>query len=512
MFKQPKVYLIGYTEVDNVELTRYLRETDQLDFLDDFDRTPLSRGERLCSFYAKLCYKSLALGHNENVTKVRDIESNLRGCFDAGHGSVFEHFSLNFVATDVSRVFTHELVRHRVGTAYCLAGDTEVWSGSKVNGQWNGVKRKWTLRELFEKTKTSHGRSRLSLCTVRCFNGTEFVPAKIKNVFESGEKPIFKITLFDGSTIRCSQDHRFLTKEGWIAVKEIKLGLELATNGQFVAGHSPWNKGEVGVNSFTHTQQAKEKISAGKTGSNNPQWNGGLSLKKKNAQALRGSSCENCGTNKDLQIHHIDRNHWNDSLENLKTLCNSCHQKLHYQEDGSPSKLVPKWIAVIDIRPDGFEMTYDLEVLHPSHNFVANGFVTHNSQTSGRYVSIDELDIVFDPILEPVRTEAEELIKLTETYLRRMREKLIKDGDSFDRKKKVTSAIRRFAPNGQTNEIGFSVNIRQLRHMIHLRTSVHAEWEIRLVFNQVANIVLERYPLMLYGMERNLQGEWEYVS
>jgi len=34
-----------------------------------------------------------------------------------GHGSVLEHPALNFIFADVSRVFTHELVRHRAGTA-----------------------------------------------------------------------------------------------------------------------------------------------------------------------------------------------------------------------------------------------------------------------------------------------------------------------------------------------------------------------------------------------------------
>ena len=33
------------------------------------------------------------------------------------HGSVVEHPVINFIFADVSRVFTHELVRHRVGTA-----------------------------------------------------------------------------------------------------------------------------------------------------------------------------------------------------------------------------------------------------------------------------------------------------------------------------------------------------------------------------------------------------------
>ena len=119
-YVEPKTFLVGVTGIlDGLE--EYLKYSGNEGFLDDLDearREGLSGGEILCSFYAKLCYKSLCLGQNANVTKIRDIESNLMGCFDSGHGSVFEHCLLNFITTDCSRVFTHELVRHRVGTAF----------------------------------------------------------------------------------------------------------------------------------------------------------------------------------------------------------------------------------------------------------------------------------------------------------------------------------------------------------------------------------------------------------
>ena len=119
-FVQPKTFLVGVTGIcDGLE--EYLRYSGNEEFLESLYQAReegISDGEILCSFYAKLCYKSLTLGKNANVTKIRDIESNLMGCFDSGHGSVFEHCQLNFIATDVSRVFTHELVRHRVGTAF----------------------------------------------------------------------------------------------------------------------------------------------------------------------------------------------------------------------------------------------------------------------------------------------------------------------------------------------------------------------------------------------------------
>lgn len=127
----PKVYLIGSTHIERAGLEQYLRETGNEAFLeiltgcDEMD---------IVSFYAKLCYKSLSLGQNLNVSKTRDIESNFIGCIESGHGSVLEHAMLNFVAENVSRIETTEQIRHRVGTAYsgesgryCFTGKLKVW-------------------------------------------------------------------------------------------------------------------------------------------------------------------------------------------------------------------------------------------------------------------------------------------------------------------------------------------------------------------------------------------------
>lgn len=245
-FVEPKTYLTGVTGI-SFGLERYLYESGNEEFLKDIAQAKsegLSDGEILCSFYAKLCYKSLTLGHNLNVSRIRDIHSNLEGCFDSGHGSVFEHCFLNFITTDCSRVFTHELVRHRVGTAF--------------------------------------------------------------------------------------------------------------------------------------------------------------------------------------------------------------------------------------------------------------------SQTSGRYVAIDDIDFIADPLLvedEECKKAIEEHLVATENLAKLLRSKLIKDGDNFAKKKKVTSAIRRIAPNGQSNEIGWSANIRSLRHLVVLRTNRHAEWEIRKVFNDTFNLINNKFPTLFYGLK-----------
>lgn len=120
-FVLPKTYFLGYTTVDMEALMEYLRDTDQTEFLEDIAEAKdagLDDGEILCSFYAKACYASLTDKKNKNISKTRSIYDNLVGILDSGHGSVLEHCNMNFMITNCSRVFTHELVRHRVGTAF----------------------------------------------------------------------------------------------------------------------------------------------------------------------------------------------------------------------------------------------------------------------------------------------------------------------------------------------------------------------------------------------------------
>ena len=41
--------------------------------------------------------------------------------------------------------------------------------------------------------------------------------------------------------------------------------------------------------------------------------------------AILGGKCEKCDTKKNLEIHHIDKNRDNNSRNNLKVLCKTCH-------------------------------------------------------------------------------------------------------------------------------------------------------------------------------------------
>ena len=118
---KPVVALVAQTSLNREGIVEYLKATGNEEFIETMDSARgagLSEMEVLVSMMAKLCYKSLTLGHNSNITRVRDVRSNIEAAIESGHGSVLEHASMSFIVRDCSRIFTHELVRHRAGTAF----------------------------------------------------------------------------------------------------------------------------------------------------------------------------------------------------------------------------------------------------------------------------------------------------------------------------------------------------------------------------------------------------------
>lgn len=120
------------------------------------------------------------------------------------------------------------------------------------------------------------------------------------------------------------------------------------------------------------------------------------------------------------------------------------------------------------------------------------------SQTSGRYVRTDELEFYMPLILKDYPGAQDIFIKAGLEMEANVRELVsltgIKETKVFDLKKRLTSAFRRIIGNGQTNHIVLTANHRAWRHMIELRTSRHAEEEIRLVMGDIFFQLRDRYP------------------
>jgi len=110
---EPKVFLVGETKA-YIDIRKYLEAIGASKWTTDCS----TDSEGLIEMYGRGCYRSFAPDLNPNVTKVREGSATyLANIIKQEHGSVLEHATANFVFLHVSRVFTHELVRHRVGTA-----------------------------------------------------------------------------------------------------------------------------------------------------------------------------------------------------------------------------------------------------------------------------------------------------------------------------------------------------------------------------------------------------------
>lgn len=113
-----KISRIAETQVNHDEMVRALGNIGAKGW------HPINAGsgaDHLIEFAGKQCYRSFDTALNANLTRAntRDnydyIQQSIIG---QGHGSVLEHAVVTYHVADVSRIVTHELVRHRPGTAF----------------------------------------------------------------------------------------------------------------------------------------------------------------------------------------------------------------------------------------------------------------------------------------------------------------------------------------------------------------------------------------------------------
>ena len=116
----PTVHLIARPSLNVDGMRAYLEDVGGASWLDRrLSEGEPNAGEMLVEFGGRACYRSWEPGLNPNVTKVRtDQREYFENILRSAHGSVLEHASYSFALRNVSRVFTHELVRHRAGSAF----------------------------------------------------------------------------------------------------------------------------------------------------------------------------------------------------------------------------------------------------------------------------------------------------------------------------------------------------------------------------------------------------------
>lgn len=72
--------------------------------------------ERAVALAAKLCYSPVTIEALQEKISCDDVEGFLEKIMSLGHQSVLEHASFTFGIEGISRVTTHQLVRHRIAS------------------------------------------------------------------------------------------------------------------------------------------------------------------------------------------------------------------------------------------------------------------------------------------------------------------------------------------------------------------------------------------------------------
>jgi thymidylate synthase (FAD) len=103
------VYLLSRSQLDVEAVLSFLRNQGTA-----WKRSPIAtEAEELVEVAGRVCYMSF--GQHQSLRTNREYIQHL---ISMEHESVLEHVSWTFLLTGISRAFTHQLVRHRVGFAF----------------------------------------------------------------------------------------------------------------------------------------------------------------------------------------------------------------------------------------------------------------------------------------------------------------------------------------------------------------------------------------------------------
>ncbi len=149
--------------------------------------------------------------------------------------------------------------------------------------------------------------------------------------------------------------------------------------------------------------------------------------------------------------------------------------------------------CIVSIKDCGIEDTYDIEMKTTPHNFVANGFVVHNSQQSQRYVSAENFEYVTPQSIIDVGLKEwyEGVMQQMNEWYGFVLNELLQSG----LKKETAQQDARFLlPNATATKIVVTMNARSLLHFFEVRLCARAQWEIRELAKKMLDLVTPVAP------------------
>lgn len=463
-------------------------------------------------------------------------------------------------------------IRHRTA---CLAGNVSLHFDLPGGIERRGNQLyKLTVKDVFDRFQATENttrpdrqgdpylkRDRVQEMHLRCLNEeTQAVEhTSIVDIWESGVKPVYRVELANGATATMSEDHLCLTEVGWLRLKEIVPGgvRPMSSLGALDALPMPSVKllsigpgRDTGVVPFfpPHDEATEEWRSV-------RAWEGWYEVSNQGRvrRVVGGRGSRSFGRCKKLtvvgghavvslnrpgqqvveQVHqlvleafvstapvgmeccHNDGNGLNNYLGNLRWDTPQGNAKDRVRDEattGLRSNLSP----IVSITSLGEQMTYDLEVSGPWHNFSAGGMVVHNSvnEYSTRYTEAIDLMAKTDPAawrtqgatnrqgsgaflpvgreaLAPLDGEGGALLSQRERefheFAREVYEERLAAGVAKEQ-------ARKDLPLSTYTAARWKCDLKNLLGFLSLRMHTHAQLEIRTYANAVAEIVKSIWP------------------
>ena len=349
-------------------------------------------------------------------------------------------------------------------------------------------------------------RMRLRMCDE---STGEIRHTQVMDVWQSGVRPVYRVTLENGYHLTMTKDHRCLTERGWMTLGEAT-GLRQRDDGGVTwEGTAP----ALAVNGVVPHRD--------------PGW-----LSEQRRRGLDVSAiAQNAGVSYHTVRKYLARYGLQFELALLAAVENQ-EPLRHFWERHSPGprperkrkppvrRLVRTFVKIARIEFAGHQMTYDMEVSGPYHNYVANGFIVHNSvnEYSGRYSIMP--DEFYLPAPENVtlqskanrqgggesvdRERTAEVLALLEREQRLMREgyeKML----AWDLRRELARINLGVA---QYTEWYWKSDLHNIFHFLQLRLDPHAQHEIRVYGEAMAQIVRAVAPVAWEAFEDyQLQAE-----
>lgn len=266
----------------------------------------------------------------------------------------------------------------------CLAGDTIV----TVNRGGNGVARPISEVVRMWNGGVSSGRvwDPSIVMRVARAEGDVAMSGVVTGAWESGVKETFTLTTDSGRSIRATADHPFQLVSGeFRRLGNLDIGDEVRVNVGQGSGRPPEPRkryASVYTRFHPHQRKAKDGFRYWKHRLVMEASLNGLAYEDY-IDALRHDETrckEFTFLARTTHVHHIDEDHTNNELWNLAAMDGTAHLRHHANPKHVLYHIGTERIA--SIVPHDAEMTYDLAVADDPHNFLANGFVVHNSGKS----------------------------------------------------------------------------------------------------------------------------------